>query len=684
MIPVVLDFETFFSDDYRLKRGSSDKVGLRVSEYVLHPQFKVWGCAVRVGKSSPHWLTAEQLRTLLNRLRGVRTMLIGQNLKFDGFILSQHFDFVPTLYVDTLGMARAVIGRRLESHGLDALSQYIGRTGKVEGGAALEAVRGIRDLTVQQFNHLGVYAVGDIDETEAVFKWLAARFPREEYIILDQTIRAFCVPHLRMDRPMLADALVELEAKREALAPSLGYTPSDFRSKDKLAAILRSHGAEPPIKVSPSWHKKTAQAKTEAMRKYNEKLLAVTEAGGEPPMPPNQTYAFSKRDRAFVELGQRMNSPFVQKLVEARLTYASNLEVTRQRSYLDVIDASARRTGETWWPVDLNFSGAMNTHRLSGGEGGGGNPQNLGKKSPIRKAIKAKGGNLLIVADLSGIELRTCAALAGDQKTLQQVRDNDRDPANHPDPYCLFSTDLYGKPVRKPRDTDTPEMKSFYGDARTVGKISKLSLQYGVGYVTAVNTLWTWGVNIDEEFGQYMVKFYRESHREIGGLWKTCEQFLLPSIAQGGGHRLPTCPLIETFPDGMGIAGMLPIWYPDLRLDEVYDERWGKMKQQWSYLSMRKDAPGGRDFLYGGKVTENLSQYTAWKVMTYHWREIKRQLGLDMLLNVHDELVFSAPASEAHALADEVLRIMRIPPPWWPDLPVNAEVEVAERYGDAK
>lgn len=53
-------------------------------------------------------------------------------------------------------------------------------------------------------------------------------------------------------------------------------------------------------------------------------------------------------------------------------------------------------------------------------------------------------------------------------------------------------------------------------------------------------------------------------------------------------------------------------------------------------------------------------------------------------LMVHDELVYVVPESEAQAALDELQRLMRTPPAWWPELITWSEGDIAERYGQAK
>ena len=54
------------------------------------------------------------------------------------------------------------------------------------------------------------------------------------------------------------------------------------------------------------------------------------------------------------------------------------------------------------------------------------------------------------------------------------------------------------------------------------------------------------------------------------------------------------------------------------------------------------------------------------------------------VMRVHDELIYVFPKSEAQSLLDELQKILRSPPSWWPALITWSEGDLAETYGDAK
>jgi len=55
-----------------------------------------------------------------------------------------------------------------------------------------------------------------------------------------------------------------------------------------------------------------------------------------------------------------------------------------------------------------------------------------------------------------------------------------------------------------------------------------------------------------------------------------------------------------------------------------------------------------------------------------------------VVLQVHDELVFTAPIEEAEEAVAYAVKVMSTPPKWAPELPVACEAGVGPTYGDAK
>ena len=96
------------------------------------------------------------------------------------------------------------------------------------------------------------------------------------------------------------------------------------------------------------------------------------------------------------------------------------------------------------FPVDVEFSGADQTHRYSGGNGSGGNFQNFTRGSALRDAVEAPKGHSLVVGDFSNVELRVVAYLTKDPGLIQAIEQGT-------DLYCDFASVFYGRKNYKSR-----------------------------------------------------------------------------------------------------------------------------------------------------------------------------------------------------------------------------------------
>ena len=97
---VVIDFETYFGDDFTLSKMSTEA-------YIRDPRFKAHGAAIKWSKSVPaKWYDEPQLRYVLSQEDWSDVFLICHHAAFDGLILSHHYGVVPKMYGCTMSMAR--------------------------------------------------------------------------------------------------------------------------------------------------------------------------------------------------------------------------------------------------------------------------------------------------------------------------------------------------------------------------------------------------------------------------------------------------------------------------------------------------------------------------------------------------------------------------------------------------
>ena len=153
-----------------------------------------------------------------------------------------------------------------------------------------------------------------------------------------------------------------------------GVDPIQLRSPSRFAELLRMHNVEPGVKVSPRT--------------------------GKP------AFAFAKTDE-FMRGLLNHPDPMVVVLAEAKMGVQTSLMASRLSRFLAVHDASGGRL-----PVPLLFFGA-HTGRYSGYDKL--NLQNMPARqdASLRETVIAPDGYKVVAADLSQIEARMTAVLAG-------------------------------------------------------------------------------------------------------------------------------------------------------------------------------------------------------------------------------------------------------------------------------
>ncbi len=120
---------------------------------------------------------------------------------------------------------------------------------------------------------------------------------------------------------------------------------------------------------------------------------------------------------------------------------------------------------------------------------------------------------------------------------------------------------------------------------------------------------------------------------------------------------------------GVLLPSGLRMFYPELqrRSEE------GKMK--WVYKTRK-----GMEYLYGAKFFQGLTQALARIIMAEHL--LKVQKTYPCVLTVHDALYLLAPEAQASAAVQHVLDVMRTPPKWAPDIPLDAEAGFGPTLAD--
>lgn len=619
---VSIDFETYYSVEYSLLR-------MREIDYILDPRFEIIMCAVQEGDGPNECFVGHaNVAARLARIDWSQAALLCQNTRFDGAILFWHFGHLPALYMDTMAMARALLGPVTGKVSLKRIAAYLGLPPK---GDDAHKNRG---RTLASFSHAELrtyadYCLHDNYLCRTIFDRLRPVFPKSELAIIDWVVRLYVQPQVFLDPGVLAEHLGYVQAERDACFARVAHIDQkDLRSNDKFATLLESHGVDVPLKVSP----------TTGM------LIP----------------AFSRNDKAFKELCEdETQTPMVQALLAARVQSKSTIEITRTQAMLNLSLKGWHDGSNGWMPVPIRFYGA-HTGRMSGD--GGFNFQNLKRGSRIRAAIQAPAGYRIIHRDASQIEARMVAFLAGCRTLLRAF-------ANREDVYCKFASVVYGRLI-----TALDKLERF------VGKTSILGLGYGMAHERFQHTLLMGTPSVRMELPECMtvVQTYRMTYSEIVHLWSRMRGILNVMLAESGGGgsvrygnavdaKLPDC--LTRTSDAIFLPNGMPIAYPDLRTTMTINAT-GSPQPEISYLNPFTQ---GRVRIYGAKMVENITQALARIVITDTALRVRHETGLWPFMTTHDSLDYCVPERDVEHWDAYLERQFAIPPSWAPTLPLASE-----------
>lgn len=334
----------------------------------------------------------------------------------------------------------------------------------------------------------------------------------------------------------------------------------------------------------------------------------------------------------------------------------------------------------------------------------------------VRGCIVAPRGKKLTIADLSNIEGRGLAFLAGERWKLKAFKTFDtfsldehgqRIPDGKGD-YLRMGEDLYKVAYGRSFNIDP---KDAVGQKRQIGKVMELGLGYEGGvaafltfaavyqmdleelaaavYATAsqqaladAQGMWGWAQKKKRTLGlpervyvacEVLKKAWRDAHPNTVALWKAAGDSVRAAIANPG-QTFPIGEHLKARRDGAWLRIRLPsgryLCYINPSVDDdgqityfgvnQYTRQWGRIKT------------------YGGKLVENATQAFARDVLAYNMPAIEAA-GYEIVLSVHDELLTETP--DAPEFNAEVLgQMMATAPDWAKGIPLAAAGFETYRY----
>ena len=601
---LTIDFETYYSQSFSLTK-------LTTEEYVRDLQFQVIGVAVQENDGEPVWFSGskDELYQFLKGYDWAHSLALAHNAMFDGFILHELFGIHPKGWLDTLSMGRAVHGTEVGGS-LKVLAQHYKLGVK---GTEVEDAKGLRrdDFSPEHLATYGEYCKNDVTLTWKLFNAMSADFPPTELRLIDLTIRMFTEPTLELEADRLKAHLYTTQTKKAELLRD--FDKDTLMSNPQFANLLLNFGVDPPMKKSPTTGK--------------------------------ETYAFSKTDEEFIALLDHESS-VVQNLVAARLGTKSTLEETRTERFLGISERGPL-------PVPLRYY-AAHTGRWGGDDKL--NLQNLPRSSPLKFAIQAPQGYMMIDSDSSQIEARTLAWLAGQDDLVEAFERGE-------DVYKIMASAIYGKPVSE-----------ITKDERFVGKTTILGAGYGMGAAKFQKQLKNFGVEIEVEEAKRIVDTYRSTYPKITALWRKAAESLKAVLENQQTTLGREGLLIVEGSKGIRLPNGLYIKYPNLRLRQDED---GSAELVYDTKKGRAVIPNR---IYGGKVIENVCQALARIIIGDQMLMVAKKYKV--VMTVHDAIACIAPEQEVDTAKEYVELCMRLRPNWALELPLNCESGSGKSYGD--
>lgn len=602
---ITIDFETAYGGDLGFAKQTTE-------EYIRDPRFEVIGAAVQVNDGEPVWFsgTHQKMWDFLNKYDWKNSLALAHNAPFDGAILNWQYGITPKGWLDTLSMGRALHGTQVGGS-LAVLAQHYGIG--VKGEQVKQYINYFRkSFTKEELADYGNYCKNDVKLTWDLFGHMSQGFPKIELRLIDLTVRMFTEPVLQLDTELLE---VHLEAEKERKAQLLKTFDKDtLMSNPQFADLLVSLGVQPPMKKSPTTGK--------------------------------QTFAFSKTDEEFKALLEHENTA-VQAVVAARLGTKSTIEETRTERFIGIASRGPM-------PVPLRYY-AAHTGRWGGDDKI--NLQNLQRTSPLKMAILAPYGDVMIDSDSSQIEARTLAWLAGQDDLVEAFEKGE-------DVYKIMASAIYGKAI-----------DAITKDERFVGKTTILGAGYGMGAVKFRAQLKTFGVEVSEDEAKRIIDTYRRTYPRIPELWKAAAN-VLPAIISEQTTSFGRGGILKVDgSDGILLPNGLRLKYPNLR--QKVDEENNKIELVYDTKKGKAIIPNR---IYGGKVVENVCQALARIVIGEQMLMIAKKYRV--VMTVHDAVACIAPEAEAETAKEYVELCMRLRPSWAPELPLNCEAGYGKSYGD--
>ena len=775
--PIVIDFETYYDDEYSLKKMTTEA-------YIRDPRFECMGLSIKDGNKGTKFYREEQGIELVRQLiLQTKRPVVAHNARFDGGILALKYGLHPKHYIDTKplmtvahfapaaggdSLAKAAIALQKAGHSIQNKGEFLVNMLGVHAA----------DMSEQDWLDYGNYCIGDVDICHKLYMVLYPIVPEAELRMMDVTTRMYTNPLFEFDVEILKDYYKRLETQRvdnlTFFTQHFGFnsiteTETALRSRKKFPELLESLGVPCPMKWSEKQEKyvpalaKTDEALTTLLEHHNPLVadLVSTKLG------VNQTLALS-RCRHFLELGLRGNLPVPLNYAKAHTGRYGGCLVgstrvlcktkggsilgrqipnvlpddlvwdgeewcvhdgmvfsgyqlviyhdgvtgtpehrvyTESNQLLPLEEAKTKnlllktcRTYQIPTPSDIGISGdrvpvydilncgprhrfwangklVHNSDKL--------NVQNLPKRSgdtTLRRSIIAPKDHVVIASDSSQVEARCLVYMANEQRVVDIFISGEC-------PYSDMAASIYDMTYDQ-----------IYHDAkivptkegvtrRNVGKTTILGCGYQMGATAFAEQLRIAGLDSVMDMAPEIVKTYRATNPNVKAFWATCETAIKVMIA--GGDMWFGGPNNDLF-YASGTTNFWGVRTPSIRMPDGTYLKYHNLRTEPDpeafngYATVYEQYKYGnyvRNYLYGGKLAENITQSIAFAILK-HQALIIDAAGVPVNLNVHDEWVSVVHKRDAKAAVRIHAHAMRQVPDYMPQGLLDCEVDMGKNYMD--
>jgi DNA polymerase I-like protein with 3'-5' exonuclease and polymerase domains len=623
-----LDFETFYSKDYSIQGSST-------YQYVHHPEFD----AYLVSIWSPEHSYVGRTDEFKDWKKFDGYTFIAHNASFDQrcFERCVELGIIPDIDVSWVCTADMCVYFQYQRNLKGSAKEILGVSMDKEVRNNMKGKTWDDMIAMDESKAVLQYALDDAKYTYQIWEKLWPLWPETERLLSHQT-RTMAYRGLPVDLSKVEEGIDKLEGhlfEAKTSLPWYGEIDPDTKkeyvvySKKAMAIECRKAGVEPPKSLA-----KDSEELANWIKEHGDKLT-------------------------FVSAMQNYNR--------------INMHLQRTKSVKD------RLTDEGRMSYNLKYFGADATGRWSGDAGF--NVQNMPRDTKygvnIRNVVSPAKGKTLVISDLSQIEPRLTAFLAGDDDFLELV-------SKGMSPYEAHARQTMGWTGGKLKDED-PELY-------LLAKVRVLQLGYGSGWFKFAETVKAYGQTqiLDSSFSRQdelrfqefakkyqpgkfsaysnlsaderrqwvnayiQVQDFRDKNPKITSSWKNLDKRLKTAANEGDDFKIeiPSGRTLNYFrcrhePDGVTCA-----------------------TQKGSIR---------RTKMYGANLFQNSVQALARDCFGFILKNLYDG-GYDVVLHVHDEVVVEVEGENAEEIKNEIQKIMMTGPEWMKDVPLSSDAIISKEY----